>query len=115
MVQAFCSLFPKCLNLQVQITIHVTNKITTLPPELSFFSQSLQCEQTMFKLNVIWKKNTGRTAVIYRLKNPPSLSNNLMITWTNKYNPILFNVVSQDKRESNGINLFFVNISISNI
>lgn len=49
------------------------------------------------------------------LKNPPSLSNNLMITWTNKYNPILFNVVSQDKRESNGIKLFFVNISISNI
>lgn len=39
----------------------------------------------------------------------------LKITWTNKYNPILFNVVSQDKRESNGIKLFFVNISISNM
>lgn len=71
--------------------------------------------QTMFKLNVIWKKNTGRIRTFYWRKNPPSLSNNLMITWTNKYNPILFNVVSQDKRESNGIKLFFVNISISNI
>lgn len=68
----------------------------------------------MFKLNVIWKKNTGRIRTFYcgdfiALKIP------LKITWTNKYNPILFNVVSQDKRESNGIKLFFVNISISNI
>lgn len=77
--------------------------------------KSLHYHLSCLSLVSHWKKNTGRTAVIYRLKNPPSLSNNLMITWTNKYNPILFNVVSQDKRESNGIKLFFVNISISNI
>lgn len=39
--------------------------------------------------------------------HPPSPSNNLMTTCTNKYNPILFNEVFRDMRDgSNGIKLF---------